>query len=109
LNKEMYLHVLGRLNDAAGRTNSWFLRHNYAPAHRSVVVKDFLSKTQSDNTGACPVPPDLPPADFYLFPRLQGRRFCDYTDIIKNAAKELKRLSENVLFSNTFAVAGRNA
>jgi hypothetical protein len=43
--------------------------------------------------------PDLVPADFYLFPRLKsalnGRRFCDVTDIIKNAAEELKRLSQN--------------
>jgi hypothetical protein len=44
MNKETYLHILRRLRDAAGRTNSWFLRHNYAPAYRSIVVKDFLAK-----------------------------------------------------------------
>jgi len=41
----------------------------------------------------------LAPADFYLLPRLKsalkGRRFCDATDIIKNATEELKRLSQN--------------
>jgi hypothetical protein len=35
--------------------------------------------------------------DFYLFPRLKsalkGRRFCDATDIIKNATDELKKVS----------------
>ena len=41
--------------------------------------------------------PDLTPADFYLFPRLdlasKGRRFCDSTDI-RNAMGEPKRLSK---------------
>ena len=27
------------------RTNSWFLLHNNAPAHRSVLFKDFLAKS----------------------------------------------------------------
>jgi hypothetical protein len=40
--------------------------------------------------------PDLSPADFYLFHRLKsalkGRRYCDATDIISNAMKEMKRL-----------------
>jgi hypothetical protein len=45
--------------------------------------------------------PDLSPADFYVFPHwnqhLKGRRFCDATDIIKNATEEkLKRISQNV-------------
>jgi hypothetical protein len=41
----------------------------------------------------------LAPADSYLFAlmksALKGRRFCDVTDIIKNATEELKRLSQN--------------
>jgi len=41
----------------------------------------------------------MAPADFYLFPRLKlifkGQRFCDATDIIKNATEELKRLSQS--------------
>jgi hypothetical protein len=52
----------------------------------------FLSKEQHDNTGAFP---DLAPAGFYLFVRLNsalnGRHFYDATDTIKNATKELKR------------------
>jgi hypothetical protein len=41
----------------------------------------------------------MTPPDFYLFSRLKlafkGWRFCDVIDIIKNATKELKRLSQN--------------
>jgi hypothetical protein len=40
--------------------------------------------------------PDLDPADLHLLPRLKSalkrRRFCDSTDIIKNATVEFKRL-----------------
>jgi hypothetical protein len=43
-----------------------------------------------------PYSPELAAADVYLFPRLKsalkGRRFCNVTDIIKNAKGELKRL-----------------
>jgi len=41
---------------------------------------------------------NLIPVNFYLFPllksALEGWRFCDITDIIKNAMEELKRLSQ---------------
>jgi hypothetical protein len=43
--------ILRRLRDAVRRkrpgkwrTNSWFLLHDNAPAHRPVSVKDFLAK-----------------------------------------------------------------
>jgi len=45
----MYIDILGRLSDAVGRkrhakwrTDSWFPLHDNAPAHRSVLVKDFF-------------------------------------------------------------------
>ena len=59
--------------------------------------------------------PDLPSADFYLFPRLRsalkGPYLCDGTDVIKNATEELKRLLQMV-FENVsiiFTVADRIA
>ena len=57
--------------------------------------QDSRNKEQCDNTGA----PDLAPAAFYPIYRLksalQGRCFCDATDIIKNATEELKKISQN--------------
>jgi len=51
LNKEIHIYILRRSSDAfrrkrfeKRRTNSWFLLHDNSPAHRSVVVKDFLAK-----------------------------------------------------------------
>jgi hypothetical protein len=59
----------------------------------------LLSKEQCDNTVVSPTLPDLVPADLYLFrplkSALKGRRFPGANDIIKNAAEELKRLSQN--------------
>jgi transposase len=81
------------------RTNSLFLVHDHAAAHRLVLVKDFFAKTSVTTLKHPPYSPGLAPTDFYLFPRLKsalkGRCFCDATDIIKNVAKELKRLSKN--------------
>jgi len=73
--------------------------HDNAPAHRSVLVKAFLAENSVTTLEHPPYSPDLIPADFYLFPplksALKGRRFCDATDIIKNATEELKSFSKN--------------
>jgi len=79
------------------KTNNWFLYHDKAPAHRSVLVKDFLAKNNVTTLVLPPYSPDLAAADFYLFPgmksALKGGRSCDATDIIQNTTKELKRRS----------------
>ena len=48
----MCIDTIRRLRDAVRRkrpekwkTNNWFLLHDNAPAHRSVMVKHFLEKT----------------------------------------------------------------
>ena len=81
------------------KTNSRFLLHDNVPAHWTVSVKNFLSKKNVTTLERPPYSPDLAAADLYLFLRLKlalmRRRFCDSTDIIKNATEELKRLSQN--------------
>jgi hypothetical protein len=78
------------------RINIWFLFHDNAPAHRSVVVKDFFAKNNVTTLKHPKHSPDPAPADFYRFPQLKSalkdRRFCEVTDNIKNATDELKRL-----------------
>ena len=78
------------------RTNTWFFLHGNAPAHRSVLVNDFLAKNNVTTLEHPPHSPDLVPVEFYLFLRLKlalkGQCFCDATGIIKNATEELKRL-----------------
>ena len=80
------------------RTNRWFVHHDNAPAHRSVLVIQFLAKKNVTTLyySHNPYYPDIPPADFYLFPpvksELQERFFCDATDITKFLKEELKRI-----------------
>ena len=102
MNKGMYIDILRLLRGAVGRKrretwkiSSSFLLHHNAPAHWS-VLRIFLAKNNVTILENPPYPSDMAPADFYLFARLKsalkGRRFCDATDVIKNATEELKRV-----------------
>jgi len=79
------------------RTNSWFLLHDNAPAHWSVLVKDFLAKNNVTTLEHPPYSPDLASAVLYLYPclksALKGWHFCNTTYITKHVEEELKRLS----------------
>jgi hypothetical protein len=70
------------------RTSSGFLFHDNAPAHRSVLVKDFLTKNNVTTLENHPYYLDLAATNFDLFPPLKSELkkllFCDKTDI-KNA------------------------
>jgi hypothetical protein len=94
------------------RTNSWFLLHDNAPAHRLTLVKDFLAKTARQHWS---IPHSLLTwLQLKLFPRLKsalnGRHFCIATDIIENVTEGLKRFNKtaSVKFSSTFTVTFRS-
>jgi hypothetical protein len=85
INGKFYCEVLKRLREGIRRKrpgkwkkNNWFLHHDIAPAHTSLVVRQFLT---SKNITVIPPPhsPDFAPCDFSLFPKmklwLEGRRF----------------------------------
>ena len=86
INGKLYCEVLKRLREGIRgkppdkwKKNKWFLHHDNASAHTSLVVRQFLT---SKNITVIPHPPhspDLAPCDFFLFPkmklRLKGRRF----------------------------------
>jgi transposase len=106
VNKEIYIDILRHLREAVRRkhlnecrTKSWFLLHDNAPGHRSVLVKDFLANHNATILEHPPYCPDLTPAGYYLFNQLKsalkGQCFCDATDIIKKAMEDLTRLSQN--------------
>jgi hypothetical protein len=73
--------------------------HNNAPAHRSVLVKDFLTNNNVTTLEHSPYVSDLASPDFQQFPRLKSslnrRRSFATTDVIKNATEELKILSRD--------------
>ena len=82
VNKEFYLNVLKRLREAVRRkrpeawtNNTWMLHHDNAPAHASLLIREFLTKHEKTLEPQLPYSPDLAPADFFLFPKL--KRKCD--------------------------------
>jgi hypothetical protein len=101
LQGDLYLEILRRLRVAVRRIRpeklrikSWFPLHDNAPAHRSVLVKDFLAKNKVTTLEHSPYSFDPTAADFfYLFLRLKstlkGQRFCAAADIIRNATEQL--------------------
>jgi hypothetical protein len=119
VNKVIYLDTPRRLRDAVRtkrpekwRTKNLFFLLDNALARRSVLVKDFLANNSVTTMRHNPYPPDLVLADFYLVYRqklaLKGRRLFDAADIVKNAMKELKMVSQNgfQLMFQLFTVAG---
>ena len=55
------------------------LIHDNAPAHKCVLVQDFLKEENVVQLSHPPYSPDLSPCDFFLFPLLKkilsGRRY----------------------------------
>jgi hypothetical protein len=85
VNGKFYCEVLKLLREGIRRKrsdkwkNNWFLHHHNAPAHTSLVVRQFLTSKNITVIPHHPYSPDLAPCDFFLFPKmklpLKGRRF----------------------------------
>jgi transposase len=73
VNGHFYVHVLQRLRDAVRRKRrdkwqgEWFLHHDNAPSHKSLVVQQFLTEKSIPVITQPPYSPDLAPSDFWLF------------------------------------------
>jgi len=102
VNKEMYTDILSRPRDATWRKchkkmENQQLASLWQQCSNTPVGfgQGFLSKEKCDNTETSPILSNLAPANFYPFPRLEvamnGRRYCDAANIVKNATEELKR------------------
>jgi hypothetical protein len=55
-----------------GEPTAGFDLHDNAPAHRPVLVKDFLAKNNMTTLEHLHILPDLHPADFHPFRRLKS-------------------------------------
>ena len=108
VNKHFYLNVLKSLRVAVRRkrpeawTNSTsMLHHDNAPAHASLLIREFFTKHETTVVPQPPYSPDLAPADFFLFPQLKsslnGRRFQTIEEILveENWTRALRAISQN--------------
>ena len=111
VNKEFYLKVMKRLREAVGRkrpetgTNkTWMLHHDNAPPHASLLILEFLANQETIVVPQPPYSPDLPPADFFLFPKLKstlkGRQFQTVEEI-KKSLRDLRAIPQNT-FQDAF-------
>ena len=83
VNKQLYQEVLACLRDAVRirkpelwENQTWMLHHN-APAYASLLIHSYLAKHQTSTVPQPPHSPDLAPADFFLFPKLDTLRTGD--------------------------------
>ncbi|UYV60447.1 hypothetical protein LAZ67_1001174 [Cordylochernes scorpioides] len=103
INKEYYLQVMRNLREAIRqkrpdlwKNKNWLLQHDNAPAHTSLLVRDFLAKNNTLMMLQPPYSPDLAPCDFFLFPKLKrpmkGRRYATLDEIKTASKEELKKI-----------------
>jgi len=78
------------------KNGNWLLHHDNAPAHTSLIVREFPTK---NNVTTVPHPaysPDLVPCDFYVFPkmklRLKRRRFASIEEVQAESQQILNKL-----------------
>lgn len=105
VNKEYYLGVMRRLRESIRKkrpelwqNNSWFLHHDNAPSHTAIVIRQFLTKNQTNTVPQAPYSPDMAPCDFFLFSRLKkplrGHRFDTIEEIKEKSLAALKEIPE---------------
>jgi len=106
VNRQLYQGVVARLRDAVRRKRSelrenqtWMLHQDNAPAHASLLIRSYPAKHQTFVVPHPPHSPDLPPADFFPFPKLKttlkGRRFQTIEEIQETSIRELSAITKN--------------
>lgn len=78
INKKNYLQVQHCLREAIWKKrpvllkdNSWLLHYDNAPAHTSLLVREFLVKNNTVKIPQPPYSPDMAPCDFFLLPKIK--------------------------------------
>ncbi|XP_018046790.1 PREDICTED: histone-lysine N-methyltransferase SETMAR-like [Atta colombica] len=73
VNKEYYLGVMRCLREAVRQTrkdlwanNSWILHHDNAPSHSAIIIREFLTKNETNTIQQPLNSPDMAPCDFFL-------------------------------------------
>ncbi len=107
-----YKDVLNRLLQRMRRvrpelldSGNWFLLHDNAPSHKSIIVQQFLARRQVVCIDHPPYSPDLSPPDFFLFPKIKlkmkGQRYESIEAIEAAVTRELN-LIETEAFQKAF-------
>jgi len=77
----------------------WFLLHDNAPPHNPTIVKQFLAQRKVIVLNHPPYSPDLAPADYFLFPKvnsnLKGCLFDSISDIQTAVTSTLNTIAKD--------------
>uniref|UniRef100_A0A8C4PW97 Transposase n=1 Tax=Eptatretus burgeri TaxID=7764 RepID=A0A8C4PW97_EPTBU len=99
--KEILQHLMRSVRDKRRdlwENNAWVLHHENAPAHSSLIIRQFLAERNVPTLEHPPYSPDLAPCDFFLFPKLKGvikgTRFPDVEAIKRAVTTEFRRIPE---------------
>ena len=66
----------------------WHFQQDNAPVLNSILVTDYSTKMGIETVPQPPYCPDLPPCDFWLFPKLRGCR-CETIEEMKEAVTKI--------------------
>jgi len=90
---------------------NWLLHHDNAPAHPSLLIRDFPIQNETMLVPQRPYSSDITPADFFLFTKLKsvqkGRWFESVEEIKENSLVQLRSIPKEE-FQECFQ-NGRNA
>jgi len=100
-----FREAVRRKRPEAWTNKTWMLHHDNAPAHASLLIREFLAKQDTIVVPQPPYSPDLAPAAFFLFPKLKstlkGRRFQTIEEIKVNSLQDLRAIPQNT-FQDAF-------
>lgn len=102
---ERLLARIRRVRPQFHESGDWFLLHDNAPSHSSILVKQYLAKRQVVCIDHPPYSPDLAPPDYFLFPKvkmpMKGHRFSSIEEIQTRVTEVLRTIPEEA-FSRAF-------
>ena len=83
-----------RKRPALFKSAQWHFLQNNAPVHKSILVKDYLTKMGIKTVPQPPYSPDLAPCDFWLFPTFRGCRYVTIEEIKEAVTKVIDTLTQ---------------
>ena len=79
------LKRIRRVRTAKFQSSEWFLLHDNAPSHNAAIVKKFLANRNVAVLHHPPYSPDLAPADYFLFPKLNFLKRAAFSNSGRNS------------------------
>ena len=77
------------------KSGQWHFHQDNAPVHNSILVTEYLTKMGIKTVPHPPNSPDVPPSDFWLFPKLRGCRYETIEEMKEAVTKVIVTLTQD--------------